>query len=215
MPKVSEVLNRSLNYIMEFLEVPLFDDDLYKMLVRFAINLAVVLAVVFACYRPRKKDTSFRFAFLLLNVMVFFTCFMMKKLELELGMALGLFAIFGIMRYRTDTIPIKEMTYLFVVVGIAVINALSNKKTSYAELATTDLIIVLASFVLERAMFIHKPTLQKQSLIYDKLQLLRPEQREALIADLTDRCGFVVRDVKVAKIDLQKGTATISVTYEP
>ena len=199
---------------MEFLQVPLFDDDLYKMLVRFAINLFVVLGIVFVCYRVR-KDNSFRFAFLLLNVMVFFTCFAMKKLELELGMALGLFAIFGILRYRTDTIPIKEMTYLFVVVGIAVINALSNKKTSYAELAATDAIIVIAAFVLERTMFeIKKPRLQKQSLIYDKLELLRPDKRDALVDDLTARCGFTVHDVRVSKIDLQKGTAAISVSYE-
>ena len=139
---------------MEFLQVPLFDDDLYKLLVRFTINFVVAATVVFLCYRPRRKDASFRFAFLLLNVMVFFTCFTMKKLELELGMALGLFAIFGIMRYRTDTIPVREMTYLFVVVGIAVINALSNKKTSYAELAATDGIIVVAAFALDRMTFL-------------------------------------------------------------
>ena len=200
---------------MEFLEVPLFDDDIYKLLVRFAINLVVVVLVVFASYRPCRKTASFRFVFLMLNVMVFFTCFAMKKLELELGMALGLFAIFGIMRYRTDTIPVKEMTYLFVVVGIAVINALSNKKTSYAELAATDSIIIAVAFILDRMTFRPKPQLAKQSLVYDRLELLRPDQKAALINDLTERCGLAITDVKVSKIDLQKGTAAISVTYRP
>lgn len=198
---------------MKFLQVPLFDDDLYKLLVRFSINLLVVICIVFISYRRGRKDGSFRFAFLILNVMVFFTCFTMKKLELELGMALGLFAIFGIMRYRTDTIPVKEMTYLFVVVGIAVINALSNKKTSYAELAATDGIIILTTFVLDRLTFEAKPDVLKQSMIYDKLELLHPERKPELILDLTERCGLEVYDVKVSKIDLQKGNATISVNY--
>lgn len=198
---------------MEFLEVPLFDDDLFKLLVRFAINSFVVNVVVFLCYRSDRKAASFRFAFLVLNVMVFFTCFSMKKLDLELGMALGLFAIFGIMRYRTDTIPVKEMTYLFVVVGVAVINALSNKKTSYAELAVTDGMIIAVTFFLDRLTFQPKTRVLKQSLVYDKLELLRPDQRDALIQDLTERCGFVVTEVNVSKIDLQKGTAAISVTY--
>ena len=135
---------------MEFLEVPLFDDDLYKMLVRFSIDIVVVLLIVIACYYPHAKDGAFTFPLLLLNVMVFFICFAMKKLELELGMALGLFAIFAIIRYRTDTIPVKEMTYLFVLVGVAVINALSNKKTSYAELAMSNGVIVAMTFLLER-----------------------------------------------------------------
>lgn len=197
---------------MEFMQVPLFDDDIYKLLVRFAINAAVASIIVFGCYRPSRKDNSFTFSFILLNVMVFFTCFTMKKLELQLGMALGLFAIFGIIRYRTDAIPVKEMTYLFVVVGVAVINALSNKKTSYAELAATDAIIVGTAFILERA-FVQPTKLRKQSMIYDKLELLHPGQSEALFKDLAERCGLPVRDVKVSKIDLQKGTATISVFY--
>ncbi|MFK7817083.1 MAG: DUF4956 domain-containing protein [Planctomycetaceae bacterium] len=200
---------------MEFLEVPLFDDDLYKLLVRFSINLIVALAVVFVCYRPVKKDNSFVFTFLLLNVMVFFTCFAMKKLELELGMALGLFAIFGILRYRTDTVPVKEMTYLFVIVGVAVINALSNKKTSYAELATTNLVIIGMAFVLERAFREEvKQRLAKQSMVYDNLKLLDPTKREQLAQDIRERTGLVALEIKVGKIDLQRGTASITVHYE-
>ena len=129
-------------------------------------------------------------------------------------MALGLFAIFGIMRYRTDTIPVREMTYLFVVVGIAVINALSNKKTSYAELAATDGIIVVAAFALDRMTFKVKPEVLKQSMIYDTLDLLRPDKKDELIRDLIARTGLAIIDVKVSKIDLQKGNATISVSYE-
>lgn len=199
---------------MEFLEVPLFDDDLYKLLVRFSINVCVVLTIIVLCYRPNAKDNSFAFPLLLLNVMVFFICFAMKKLELELGMALGLFAIFAIIRYRTDTIPVKEMTYLFVIVGVAVINALSNKKTSYAELAMTDAIIIATAFLLER-LVVSEKRLLKQAMVYDKLELLNSDQRVALFQDIETRTGIVAQDVKISKIDLQKGSAAISVLYLP
>lgn len=201
---------------MEFLEVPLFDDDLLKLLVRFAINCVVVLSIVFLSYRKNQDCESYVFSFLLLNVMIFFICFALKKLDLGLGMALGLFAIFGIIRYRTDSIKVKEMTYLFVVVGVAVINALSNKKTSYAELAFTNVAIISVTWLLEMQFNAKsKPKVSKQSLVYDKLELLKPGREAELHEDLTERTGLAVSNVKVSKIDLQKGTAAISIHYPP
>ena len=123
---------------MEFLEIPLFDDDIFKMLVRFGFNLVfLILLVRFAIY-PNRRDREFAFTAVMLNITVFFICFTLKKFELGLGMALGLFAIFGVLRYRTAAISTKAMTYLFIVIGIGVINALSNKKTSYAELVAVN-----------------------------------------------------------------------------
>ena len=111
---------------MEFLEVPLYDDDLLKLLVRFAINcLFLTIIVRFAVY-PNQRERDFTFTAVMMNVTVFFICFALKKLDLGIGMALGLFAIFGVLRYRTDAIRVKEMTYLFIVIGIAVINSLSR-----------------------------------------------------------------------------------------
>ncbi|MGC6460906.1 MAG: DUF4956 domain-containing protein, partial [Pirellulaceae bacterium] len=98
---------------MEFLEVPIFDDDLYKLLVRLAINLFFMILVVRLTVLPNQRDREFAFTAVMLNITVFFICFTLKKLELGLGMALGLFAIFGVLRYRTDTLRTKEMTYLF------------------------------------------------------------------------------------------------------
>ena len=198
---------------MEFLDIPLFDDDLWKMLVRFAINLVVVLTLVLGCYKRNRGSSSYVFSFLLLNVMIFFICFTLKKLDLGLGMALGLFAIFGIIRYRTDTIRVKEMTYLFVVVGIAVINALSNRKTSYAELVAANTIILATAFILERATF-SLPIL-KRALVYDNIALLAPGQEAALLADIQARTGVVGTHVKVGKVDLPNGSAQIVVHYDP
>ena len=134
---------------MEFLEVPIFDDDLYKLLVRLAINLFFMILVVRLTVLPNQRDREFAFTAVMLNITVFFICFTLKKLELGLGMALGLFAIFGVLRYRTDTLRTKEMTYLFMLIGLAVINSLSNRKTSYVELAAVNSFILIAALINE------------------------------------------------------------------
>ena len=199
---------------MEFLEIPLFDDDVYKLLVRFTINLVFLALVVGVSYHLHQKNYRYVFNFLIMNVMVFFICFTLKKMELGLGMALGLFAIFTIIRYRTDAIAVKDMTYLFVVIGIAVISALSNKKTSYAELLVTNLIIFGATYFLEIALARPpKAKLCTQDVIYDKLEMLHPGNEEQLNADLKLRTGIDPVRVDVKKIDLQKGSASISVRY--
>ena len=134
---------------MEFLEVPLFDSDIFKLLVRFGLNLFfLTLIVMFGIY-PSQRQREFAFTAVMLNIVVFFICFTMKKLELDLGLALGLFAVFGVLRYRTDSIRPKEMTYLFIVIGIAVINSLANKKTSYAEVVLVNSVIFASTMLKE------------------------------------------------------------------
>lgn len=197
---------------MEFLEVPLYDDDLWKLLIRFLINAAIVTIVVFFSYFQHKQNRAYAFTFLMMNVMVFFICFSLKKLDLGLGLALGLFAIFAIIRYRTDAIQVKEMTYLFVVIGIAVINALSNKKTSYAELFAINLIIIGSTFMLERFLVINK--LAKQNVNYDKLELLWPEKRNDLLDDLEARTGIRPEKVKIGRIDLEKKSANLTLYFD-
>ncbi|MFP6678476.1 MAG: DUF4956 domain-containing protein, partial [Pirellulaceae bacterium] len=154
---------------MEFLEVPLFDDDIFKLGVRFLLDVFfLILVVSFAVY-PHDQKRDFTFTVVMMNVMVFFICFTLKKLDLGLGMALGLFAIFAVLRYRTDAIKAKEMTYLFIVIGIAVINALSNKKTSYVELVAVNLTVVAAAALMER--FASRDRLRQHTLSYDRLDL--------------------------------------------
>ena len=134
---------------MEFLEVPLFDDDIYKLAVRFLLNVFFMVLIVRFAILPGKSNREFAFTAVMMNVTAFFICFSLKKLELELGMALGLFAIFGVLRYRTDAIRTKEMTYLFILLGIAVINALSNRKTSYAEILAINCVIFAVTMLKE------------------------------------------------------------------
>lgn len=200
--------------VAEFLGIPLWDDDVYKMVVRFMFNLVFLILVVGIAYsKNNQKNQRYIFNFLIMNVVVFFICFTLKKLELELGMALGLFAIFAIIRYRTDQIDVKDMTYLFVVIGLAVINSLSNKKTSYIELVFTNAAVFGACLIMERVLGpeVKKVKLTRSELVYDKLELLRPENVEALYEDIYQRTGIRADRVEIKQIDFSNNTSLIDV----
>ena len=197
-----------------FFGVPLWDDDIYKMVVRFLFNLFFLLLVVGIAYSTyNQKNQRYTFNFVLINIVVFFICFTLKKLELELGMALGLFAIFAIIRYRTDQIEVKDMTYLFLVIGLAVINSLSNKKTSYIELVFTNAAVFTACIFMERFLGpeVKKVKLTRSELVYEKLDLLRPENVEELYEDIYQRTGIRADRVEIKQIDFQNGTSLIDV----
>lgn len=209
---------------MEFLEVPLFDDDLFKLLARFLINVFFLTIIMkFAVY-PNQRERDFAFTAVMMNVTVFFICFALKKLDLGLGMALGLFAIFGVLRYRTDAIRVKEMTYLFIVIGIAVINSLSNKNTSYAEVLVVNLLIFSIAVLKERitgagpridelpaAKKLAGKKEDKFSIEYDRLELLGSDHRLELLADIAKRTGIVVTRMQIKNINLGGNSATLAI----
>lgn len=196
---------------MEFLEIPLFDDDFYKMLVRFAFNLAFAVLLVSIVYSRRHHSKNFGFTFIVMNIMVFFICFTLKKLELELGMALGLFAIFSILRYRTDSMKVHDMTYLFVLVGIAVINALSNRKTSYTELLFTNMAIFLACFLLERILDVGG--IKSSLIMTDRVDLIASNKSAELLEFVKAETGLYVKSVHVDKVDLKRGRVQLTVFH--
>lgn len=210
---------------MEFLDAPLYDDDLAKLAFRFAHNVFFLALVVRYALVPNSREREFVFTAVLLNIVVFFICFTMKKLDIGLGMAIGLFAVFGVLRYRTDAIRTKEMTYLFVVIGLAIINALTNKKTSYVELLAVNFAIVGAVMLkeryLSRAPAGQKPQKNgkkakqaKVTVDYDNLELLALERRPALMDDLRRRTGIEASRVEVENIDLRTGVARMAIWYE-
>jgi len=141
----------------------------------------------------------------------FLLCVLLDSVKLQLGFALGLFAIFGIIRYRTDPIAIKEMTYLFLVIGVSVVNALSNKKISHAELVFANLLIVFVTYGMERLWLLKHET--RKNIIYEKIELIVPERRAELIADLKERVGVDVIRVEVRRIDLLKDIANLRIFY--
>ncbi len=196
---------------MEFLEVPLFDDDIIKLIVRFLINATFLTLIVRGVYYKNSGSKDYIFTYCMLNVLVFFICFTLKKFDLGLGMALGLFAIFGILRYRTNPIPIREMTYLFIVIGIAVINSLANKNMSYAEIAFTNgFIFGLAAF-LERTQLLRHELEEK--VRYEKIDLIKPANHAELIADLESRTGLKISRIELGQIDFLRDTVNIRVFY--
>jgi len=197
---------------MEFLEMRWFDDDIFKLMFRLGINMVFLTTIVIGIYYASSKKKTYVFTFFMINLLVFLICFTLKKFELELGMALGLFALFGILRYRTNPIPIREMTYLFVVIGIAVVNALSNKKMSYLEIFFTNTVIVLCLYLLERTFGFGKEI--KKRIVYEKINLIRPENRQALLADLEERTGLRINRVEIGDIDFLKDTAKVSIYYD-
>tara|TARA_B110000263_G_scaffold233552_1_gene230475 strand:- start:3307 stop:3948 length:642 start_codon:yes stop_codon:yes gene_type:complete len=197
---------------LEFLGTPLFDSkDFFKLLIKTVFNLSIVLIIVRYIYYPVTKNKDYLFTYFLISLTVFLLCVLLDSVKLELGFALGLFAIFGIIRYRTDPIPIKEMTYLFLVIGISVINALANKKISYSELVFANFMIVGITFGLEKIWLLKHES--RKNVIYEKIDLIKPESREELIVDLKDRTGIDVVRVEIRRIDFLKDIAYLRIFY--
>ncbi len=199
-----------------FLGVDLYDNDFEKLVFKFTITFIFILIIVRGLYFTNSKKKEYAFSFFMLGIVIFFISFTLKKFELGTGMALGLFAIFGIIRYRTNTMPVKEMTYLFIVIGVSVINALTNKKVSYAELMFANFAIIIITYVMEKLWFSKEKTPKteaKQSIIYNNVELLKPENRTQLLTDLSQKTGSDINKVKIDLIDFDKSTAEITVYW--
>ena len=198
---------------MEFLDIPLFDDDFYKMILRFFINLFFLTAIVKYIYHKNNQDKDYFFTFYAIGIVVFFLCFTLKKYELDLGMALGLFAIFGILRYRTVPLDVKEMTYLFVIIGISVMNALSNKKMSYVEIITANSAIVFGLYWLE--LYWISNFLLSKKIVYETIENIHPDNHEKLKKDLEQRLGVEIHDLEIGDVNFLRDTAQITIRYKP
>ena len=197
---------------LEFLGTPVWDsEDFFKLLIKGAFNLGIVLLIVRYIYYPVTKNKDYLFTYLLISLTVFLLCFLLDNVKLQLGFALGLFAIFGIIRYRTDPIAIKEMTYLFLVIGISVVNALANKKISYAELVFANLLIVFVTFGMERLWLLKHET--RKNIIYEKIELIKPENEAELLADLKERTGIDIIRFEIRRIDFLRDIANIRIFY--
>ena len=207
-----ELLSLLLTGGMEFLGTPIFDsEDFWKLITKTVFNLIIITTIVRYIYYPVTKNKDYLFTYFLISLTVFLLCVLLDSVKLQLGFALGLFAIFGIIRYRTDPIPIKEMTYLFLVIGISVVNALANKKISHAELIFANLLIVFVTFGMERIWLLRHET--RKNVTYEKIELIVPERRAELIADLKKRTGLEVVRVEVRRIDFLKDTANLRIFY--
>ncbi|MCF8372408.1 MAG: DUF4956 domain-containing protein [Bacteroidales bacterium] len=197
---------------MELFGIALFDhEDFWKLVIRFFFNMIFILLIVRYLYYNTTRRKDYLFTYILIATVVFMLCFLLDNVKLQLGFALGLFAIFGIIRYRTQQIPIKEMTYLFLVIGVSVVNALSNSKISYAELFFANIVLFLITLVLEKTW--HLKHESRKNIDYEKIELIKPENRKLLIADIEQRTGLKINRLEIGRIDFLRDTARIRIYY--
>ncbi|PWL29499.1 MAG: DUF4956 domain-containing protein [Fluviicola sp. XM-24bin1] len=197
--------------IEEILNISWFDDDLYKLIFRLGVNIIFLTIIIRYLYYPGKKRKDYLFTYYLIGMITFFLCFALKKFNIDTGMGLGLFAIFGIIRYRTDAIEIKEMTYLFLVIGVSVVNSLASNKISIAEMAVINIFIVALTFGLERLWLVKHET--RKTIIYERIDLIRADRYDEMKADLEERTGLPINRVEVGKINFLDDTAQVRIYY--
>ncbi|MCI1683873.1 MAG: DUF4956 domain-containing protein [Bacteroides sp.] len=198
---------------MLLMEAPLMDlSGFMELLLRFVFNMVVVLSIIHFFYYPKSHRRDYYFTFTLISLSIFLMIFLLGSVKLKIGFALGLFAIFGIIRYRTESMPVREMTYLFVIISISVINALSIE-TSYAELACTNLLFIVCIWLCESNRWLKH--ISCKLIQYDRVELILPQRQGELIADLKLRTGLNIIKVEVGHIDFLRDAALLKVYYEP
>ncbi|MFT5824033.1 MAG: hypothetical protein ACI8ZM_005299 [Crocinitomix sp.] len=196
---------------VEFLGMKLMDDDFWKLLFKFGFNLFFLTAIVRYVYYKKTPRKNYLFTFFMISIISFFICFALKKFEMGVGMGLGLFAIFGIIRYRTNPMRIREMTYLFLVIGLSVVNALSGN-LSVTEMFFINGIVWLIVYLMEN--WLLQSNEDDKIIIYEKIENIKPARYSELIADLEERTGMSIIRAEVGKVDFLKDTAEIKIYYE-
>ena len=194
--------------------IEIFDfSGILELMGRFTLNLIVILILVRWLYFSTSKRKDYLFTYILISSIVFLLCYLLQNVILQIGFALGLFAIFGIIRYRTLTIPIKEMTYLFLIIGISVINALTDTSTSIMEVLFTNLVLLLITYGLEKKWLLRHES--SKNITYEKINLILPEHHEELIADLQQRTGIskIIR-VEIGEIDFLRDICHLKIFFE-
>ncbi len=189
----------------------LFHPDLWEMLFKFTLDALVLFALVRLIYYPIHRKKENLFTYIVFNVLIFFLCILMNNVKLSMGFGFGLFAVFSIIRYRTEQLTVKDMTYLFTAITLAVINALVSKKVSLAELLFTNAIILGLVYVMEHLWLTRHEAMRQ--LIYEKIELIKPENKDKLAEDLHQRLGIKVSRVEIGRIDLLRDTVQLRVFF--
>lgn len=199
---VSEAVNPS-----SFFGLP----PIVEFLVRYAVNFLVVFIVVRLIYYPRHKNKDFLFTFFLFNSVNFLICFLLSTTKLKMGFAFGMFAIFSILRYRTVSVPIREMGYFFVCVTIGLLNSLVDFQTSWDVILVSNALLLIVIFLLERSQNLAHENYKE--IFYERIDLIKPEKKDEMIADLKERTGLPIHRVEIIRIDFLKDVTRIKAFY--
>lgn len=184
---------------------------LAESLVGFCANLVIVIIIVRFIYYPARSNRNYIFAFFALNTTVFFVMRLLNSFDISLGVGFGLFAIFSILRYRTSTIPIHAMTYLFVLIALAMVNSILLNNRSYDEFIFTNTAMISVLYVLEQGWGFRYET--RKSITYDRIDLIRPENWSHLMEDLQKRTGLHISHIEIGHLDFVRDTAEIRIYY--
>jgi hypothetical protein len=184
---------------------------LLQLLIRFSFNAVVVWCIIHLLYYPKSRRLDYYFTFSLISLSIFFLIFLLGSVKLKIGFALGLFAIFGIIRYRTESMPVREMTYLFVIIAVSVINALGSPE-NYLELLITNALFLITIWLCERNRRLKH--MSDKLVVYDRIDLIVPQRRPELIEDLQRRTGLLISKIDVGAIDFLHDTVMLKVYYE-
>ena len=201
----------------------LFDPQHFiSLLVRLIINLVVVSIIARCFYFPRSQRRDYMFIFILMSMSIFLLVSLMEGDGMNLGAAMGLFAIFGIMRFRTEAVPIREMTYLFMLIAVSVVNALGkaeyHPKADYWDgfgivtIVFVNLAFLCMVWLFESSKLVS--TMCSKYIKYDNVALIAPEKREELKADLEKRTGLKILRIEVGMIDFLKDSCLIRIYYD-
>jgi hypothetical protein len=187
--------------------------ELIDLMIRFGFNLSIAFIIIKLIYhRNRSSNLDFVFTYFMFNSLIFFFAYLLGNITINMGFAFGLFAVFAILRYRTDPIPIKEMTYLFIVITIGVINALSGNEVSYTVLLFTNITLIVLTYFLET--YWQKNLLIRMTVEYEKIENIKPENRDALLADLKERTGLNIQSLEFRRMNFLRDTARIRIYYK-
>lgn len=203
-----------MDYILNF-----FSGDFGLALLRFVVCMLVNWVIIDRLYYKKSRRRDFYFTFMLISVAIFFLVYFMMGMDrgkATMGVGLGLFGIFSIMRYRTDTMPVREMTYLFIIICLSVVHAMVDVESTpdvladFLKLGIIDAIVLVAISMCERRLKI----LSNKLIQYDRPELCKPENKEKLIADLEERTGLKIIKVEVGGIDFLKDSVVLRITYD-
>lgn len=185
-------------------------EEMWHMLLRFSFHMLVCFIMIHFCYYRKNRNREYYKSLIFFSAGMFLLIFLLESIRLQIGLTLGLLAIFGVIRYRTETVPIKEMTYLFMVIAISVINGLSLS-ISYAVLGATNLLILLIIAFFEFQKFLSSTS--SKLILYDRIELITPEKHDELMADLKKRTGLDIQKIEIGHVDFLRDAAFIKVYY--
>ena len=181
-------------------------------MMRFVINIVFLFILIQLVYFRYAKKQKFLFTFFLMGIMTFFICSMLRSVYVEIGMAVGLFAIFGILRLRTRNFSVKDMAYTFTTIGLSVINSLKLLKFPLLGVLIINGIVILVAYVLEE--FILKDKVSSLLIVYDNLELLKPDKKHRLLKDISTRTGKEILRIKIRKVNFKRKIAILDIFFK-